>query len=165
MGKSRNAIILRATLRVEFQVFSALTTRRYSTVSWDVTPCSPAEVQQRFARTYCLHIHGRKPSQAGTQQPTSGIQNSKLIQTKNIWRATFWWRLKSSKISLMFRSFCVLLIRACLAYSLTQTETLMNLYPTTRRHVLKCTVQVVLWSGHRCKMKDESYLKMVSDAG
>jgi hypothetical protein len=33
-----------------------------TTVFWDVTPCSPAEVHQLCAGTYCLHLQDRMSS-------------------------------------------------------------------------------------------------------
>jgi hypothetical protein len=30
-----------------------------STISWEIKPCSPLKVNQRFGGTYHLHLHGR----------------------------------------------------------------------------------------------------------
>jgi hypothetical protein len=32
------------------------------TIFWDITPCSPLKVNQRFEETYCLHLQGRRIS-------------------------------------------------------------------------------------------------------
>jgi hypothetical protein len=34
--------------------------KKNSFVFWDVAPCTPLEVNQRFGGTYRLHIQGRK---------------------------------------------------------------------------------------------------------
>jgi hypothetical protein len=38
-----------------------------STVFWDVTLCSWAEIEQRFGGTTCLHLQGGKVNQARNQ--------------------------------------------------------------------------------------------------
>jgi hypothetical protein len=34
-----------------------------SSIFWDITPCSPLKLNQRFGGTCCLHLHGRRISQ------------------------------------------------------------------------------------------------------
>jgi hypothetical protein len=43
-----------------------------SDILWNVTPCSPIVVDRRFVGTYCLHLQGRRVSQARNQQEASG---------------------------------------------------------------------------------------------
>jgi hypothetical protein len=31
-----------------------------STIFWDITPCSPVKISQRFGGTYRLHLRGRR---------------------------------------------------------------------------------------------------------
>jgi hypothetical protein len=38
-----------------------------STIFWDITPCNPLKVNQRFGGTYHLHLQGRRISQARNQ--------------------------------------------------------------------------------------------------
>jgi hypothetical protein len=42
-----------------------------SSVFWDITPCSPLKVNQRFGGTSRLHLQGRSISQARNQLPAS----------------------------------------------------------------------------------------------
>jgi hypothetical protein len=35
---------------------------------WDLTPCGPFKVNRRFRGTFCIHFHGRRMSQTGTQR-------------------------------------------------------------------------------------------------
>jgi hypothetical protein len=44
------------------------TPRLQSTIFWDVTPCSLVEVHKCFVGTFCLHLCGRRLSQARNQQ-------------------------------------------------------------------------------------------------
>jgi hypothetical protein len=46
-----------------------------STIFWDVTRGSPVEVGLRFGETYCLHVKGRRVSQAYNQQVGGSSQN------------------------------------------------------------------------------------------
>jgi hypothetical protein len=50
---------------VEFEVPTAVATNN---VFFDITPCSPVKVNQRFGETYCLHFQGRRVSQASSKQ-------------------------------------------------------------------------------------------------
>jgi hypothetical protein len=43
---------------VAFEVFTAVVMK--STISWDITPCSPLSVNRRFGGTYRPHLQGRK---------------------------------------------------------------------------------------------------------
>jgi hypothetical protein len=43
---------------VGFEVLTAVVMK--STIFWDITPCSPLSVNQRFGVTYYLHLQGRK---------------------------------------------------------------------------------------------------------
>jgi hypothetical protein len=38
---------------------------------WDVMPCSPADIRQRFGGIYCLRLQGRTGSQARNRQEAS----------------------------------------------------------------------------------------------
>jgi hypothetical protein len=38
-----------------------------STIFWDITPCSPLEVNRRFGGTYRFHLQGRRISGARNQ--------------------------------------------------------------------------------------------------
>jgi hypothetical protein len=38
------------------------------TIIWDVTPCSPLNVNRRFGGTYRLHLQGRRISRARNQR-------------------------------------------------------------------------------------------------
>jgi hypothetical protein len=48
-----------------FQALRAVTTK--STIFWGVTPCTLIEVHRSFGRMYCLHVHGRRVSQASNR--------------------------------------------------------------------------------------------------
>jgi hypothetical protein len=39
-----------------------------STIFWDITPCSPMNVNRRFGRTYRLHLQGRRISWTRSQR-------------------------------------------------------------------------------------------------
>jgi hypothetical protein len=39
-----------------------------STILWDITPCSPLEVNRRFGRIYKLHLEGRRISRTRNQR-------------------------------------------------------------------------------------------------
>jgi hypothetical protein len=47
---------------VGFEVLTAVVMK--SSIVWDITPCSPLKVNRRFGGTCCLHLHGRRISQA-----------------------------------------------------------------------------------------------------
>jgi hypothetical protein len=47
---------------VGFEVLIALVMK--STIFWDITLCSPLNLNQRFEGIYCLHLHGRRISRA-----------------------------------------------------------------------------------------------------
>jgi hypothetical protein len=49
-------------LIVGFEVLTAVVMK--STIFWDIMPCSPLKVDQRFRGTYHLHFQGRRISQA-----------------------------------------------------------------------------------------------------
>jgi hypothetical protein len=38
-----------------------------SSIFWDIMPCSPLKIKQRFGGTCCLHLQGRRISQARIQ--------------------------------------------------------------------------------------------------
>jgi hypothetical protein len=59
-----------------------------TTVSWEVTPCSPTEVHQRFGGMYCLFLQCRKVSQAKIKQ-YSYIRLTCLILRSWRWRLYF----------------------------------------------------------------------------
>jgi hypothetical protein len=42
-----------------------------SATFWDITPCSPLKINRRFRGTYCLHLQGRRISQARNQGKSS----------------------------------------------------------------------------------------------
>jgi hypothetical protein len=53
----------------EFVVFGVMIASKVkSTVLCDVTPCSLAEIYQRFEETHCFNLQDRKESQARNQQ-------------------------------------------------------------------------------------------------
>jgi hypothetical protein len=54
---------------VEFEFLTAVVMK--NSVFWDITPCSPLEVNKRFGRTYRLHLQCRGVSQ-GRNQPEAG---------------------------------------------------------------------------------------------
>jgi hypothetical protein len=39
-----------------------------STIFWDITPCSPLNVNRRFGGTYRLYLQGRRISQTRNQR-------------------------------------------------------------------------------------------------
>jgi hypothetical protein len=39
-----------------------------TSIFWDITPCSPLNVNRRFGRTYRLHLQGRRISEATNQR-------------------------------------------------------------------------------------------------
>jgi hypothetical protein len=45
-------------ISVGFGVLAAVVMK--STIFWDITPCSPLNVDRRFGGTYRLHLQGRK---------------------------------------------------------------------------------------------------------
>jgi hypothetical protein len=47
-----------------------------SFILWDMMPCSPANVAQRFGGTYCLHLQDQKVSQAKSQDEAGSKQSS-----------------------------------------------------------------------------------------
>jgi hypothetical protein len=47
-------------LRTGFEVLSVVVMKNF--VFWDITPCIPLKVNQRFGRTCRLHLHGRRIS-------------------------------------------------------------------------------------------------------
>jgi hypothetical protein len=42
-----------------------------SSVFWDITPWSPLEANQRFGRTFCLHLQGQRIIQVSNQREVS----------------------------------------------------------------------------------------------
>jgi hypothetical protein len=55
-----------------FEVLTAVVMK--STVLWDIRPCSPLKVNQRFGGTYRLHIQGRRISRDRTSVKAGGKQ-------------------------------------------------------------------------------------------
>jgi hypothetical protein len=53
-------------LLVRFEVLTPVVVR--STMSWDITPCSPLKVNRRFGATYHLRLQGRRVSPAINQR-------------------------------------------------------------------------------------------------
>jgi hypothetical protein len=51
--------------RVGYEVVTSVVMK--STVFWDITPCSPLNVNRRFGGTYRLHFHGRRIIRARNQ--------------------------------------------------------------------------------------------------
>jgi hypothetical protein len=47
---------------VGFEVLTAVVAK--SNIFWDITPCSPLKVNQRFGGTYRLYLQGRRISRA-----------------------------------------------------------------------------------------------------
>jgi hypothetical protein len=47
---------------VRFEVHTDLSIK--INIFWDMTPCNPVEIYQRFGETYCLHLHGWRENQA-----------------------------------------------------------------------------------------------------
>jgi hypothetical protein len=45
-----------------------------SSIFWDITRCSPFKVNRHFGGTCCLHLHGRRKSQARNQREASTTQ-------------------------------------------------------------------------------------------
>lgn len=62
-----------------------------STISWDVKPCSPVEIHQRFGGTYYLHIKGWKSNQA--KQPVRNMAYTsilKMVALRYVWTYMRW---------------------------------------------------------------------------
>jgi hypothetical protein len=58
-----------------------ISTTKYfkSAVFWDITPWSPLKVNRRFGGTYCLHLQGRRISEASNQRERVGKRSSTYI--------------------------------------------------------------------------------------
>jgi hypothetical protein len=54
------------------------------TMFWNVTPCSLIEVQRCFGGTYCSHLHGRRVSQAVSQQEADDTGPHGVISRKMV---------------------------------------------------------------------------------
>jgi hypothetical protein len=50
-----------------------------STIFWDITPCSPLNVNRRFGGTYRLHLQGRRISRERNQRERRCQEPSRLI--------------------------------------------------------------------------------------
>jgi hypothetical protein len=60
-----SVIIKSISLLVGFEVLTVVVK---STIFWDITPCSPLNVNRRFGETYRLHFQGRRISWARNQR-------------------------------------------------------------------------------------------------
>jgi hypothetical protein len=56
-----------------FEVLTAVVIKSF--IFWDITPCSPLKVSRLFGRTYRLHLHGRRISQARIQREAGSKQS------------------------------------------------------------------------------------------
>jgi hypothetical protein len=56
---------------VRLEIFTAVIMK--SSISWDITPCSPLKVCRRFGRTCRLHLQGRRMSRARNQSESRAL--------------------------------------------------------------------------------------------
>jgi hypothetical protein len=60
-----------------------------SSILWNVTPCSPVEIHERFEKTNCLHVQGKrrkKPERSKGQLPLSEVKSNIDASEVRIWK-------------------------------------------------------------------------------
>jgi hypothetical protein len=62
-----------------------------SSISWDITPCSPLKANRLFKRKFCPHLHARRLSQARKQRESRSVDfqgTSQLYvpEDRTLWR-------------------------------------------------------------------------------
>jgi hypothetical protein len=66
--KSKKKLIQQLIVRNSHFLFLIHVIIKTSTIFWDITPCSPLNVNRRFGGTYRLHLQGRRISKATNQR-------------------------------------------------------------------------------------------------
>jgi hypothetical protein len=68
-----------------FEVFKAVVMK--GSIFWDITPCSPLEVNRRFGGKCRLYLQGRRISEVRNQREAGGKQSSsKLLGNRHSFR-------------------------------------------------------------------------------
>jgi hypothetical protein len=70
LARRESQIHAKNTVCLRFEVLTTMVMK--NTIFWDITPCSPLEVNRRFGETYRLHLQGRKISQRETSLKAGG---------------------------------------------------------------------------------------------
>jgi hypothetical protein len=121
-----------------------------STIFWDITLCSPLNVNRRFGGTYRLHLQGRRISWARNQQSSACHLLSYWFLTRLILRPWRWRRYIPPKRRLTFNDYTALYPRR--QYSSFVHLTIPTFLPNERQKMFlleKTTVgELPIWLLH-----------------
>jgi hypothetical protein len=82
---------------IQCEVFIAVAMK--SSIFWDITPCSPKEVNRHFEGIYRLHVQGGRVSQMRNQHKVVGKQRAPCLVYSSTLKMK---RVRSSKTSVNF---------------------------------------------------------------